>query len=199
MIRAHTLRNGAPMSSKLVSSLALLAVGTSATVALGHPAKNAGAISGHVTFTGTPPKMKPIDMAKEPSCAKQHATPIMTESVVSGPNNALGNVVVYISAGDQAGRAGGGGGPVRSEGMRIHPARRRPAGGPAIGDLQRRSDLPQHPSAGQGELGVEQVPAAGLAADQGGLSRSPSSSRSSAMSIPGCTATSRCSRRPTTR
>ena len=90
------------MSRKLVSSLALLAVGTSATIALGHPAKNAGAISGHVTFTGTPPKMRPIDMAKEPSCAKQHATPIMTESVVAGPDNALGNVVVYISAGDKS-------------------------------------------------------------------------------------------------
>ena len=57
------------MSRKLVSSLALLAVGTSATIALGHPAKNVGAISGHVTFTGTPPKMRPIDMAKEPSCS----------------------------------------------------------------------------------------------------------------------------------
>jgi plastocyanin len=91
------------MSSTLGSFLALLAVGTSATVALGHPAEKAGAISGHVTFTGTPPKMRPIDMAKEPSCAKQHPTPIMTETVVSGTGNTLGNVVVYISAGDQAG------------------------------------------------------------------------------------------------
>ena len=92
----HTLRNGAPMRTKLVSSLALLAVGTAAIGALGRPAPNAGTISGHVTFTGTPPKMRPIDMAKEPSCAKQHPTPIMTESVVAGPANALGNVVVYI-------------------------------------------------------------------------------------------------------
>jgi plastocyanin len=99
------------MSRKLVSSLVLLAVGTFATVALGHPASNAGTISGHVTFTGTPPKMRPIDMAKEPSCAKQHPTPIMNESVVTGPNNALGNVVVYISAGDQSRAAPGG--PVR--------------------------------------------------------------------------------------
>jgi len=101
----HTLRNGAPMRTKLVSSLALLAVGTAAIGALGRPAPNAGTISGHVTFTGTPPKMRPIDMAKEPSCAKQHPTPIMTESVVAGPANALGNVVVYISTGDQASAA----------------------------------------------------------------------------------------------
>jgi hypothetical protein len=38
-------------------------------------------------------------MAKEPSCAKQHATPPTTEGVVTGPNNSLENVVVYISAG----------------------------------------------------------------------------------------------------
>jgi plastocyanin len=93
------------MSRKLLSSLALLAVGTSATVALGHPPKKAGTVSGHVTFTGTPPKMRPIDMAKEPSCAKQHSTPLLNESVITGPDNALGNVVVYVSAGDQPGAA----------------------------------------------------------------------------------------------
>src|SRR6266496_4729167 len=93
------------MSRKLVSSLALLAAGTSATIALGHPARNAGTVSGHITFTGTPPKMRPIDMAKEPFCAKQHSTPVMTESVVTGPGNALANVVVYISAGAQSSAA----------------------------------------------------------------------------------------------
>jgi plastocyanin len=59
----------------------------------------AGSISGKVTYTGTPAKPKPIDMSKEPSCAKQHATPVTTESVVTGANNSLENVVVYISAG----------------------------------------------------------------------------------------------------
>jgi hypothetical protein len=59
----------------------------------------AGTVSGKVTFTGTPAHQKPIDMSKEPSCAKQHATPITTESVVTGPNNALENVVVYVSSG----------------------------------------------------------------------------------------------------
>jgi len=39
------------------------------------PRGSAGTISGKVTYTGTPPKMKPIDMAKEPSCAKQHRHP----------------------------------------------------------------------------------------------------------------------------
>jgi plastocyanin len=64
-----------------------------------------GSVEGIITYTGTPPKMKPIDMAKEPSCAKQHAKPVMTESVVTGPGNTLEYVVVYVSAGDQGGPA----------------------------------------------------------------------------------------------
>jgi len=59
----------------------------------------AGTISGKVTYTGTPAKQKTIDMSKEPTCAKQHTTPVTTETVVTGPNNVLENVVVYISAG----------------------------------------------------------------------------------------------------
>jgi hypothetical protein len=59
----------------------------------------AGTVSGKVTYTGTPAKPKTIDMSKEPSCAKQHATPLTTESVVTGANNGLENVVVYISSG----------------------------------------------------------------------------------------------------
>ena len=58
-----------------------------------------GTVSGRVTYEGTPAKQKPIDMSKEPSCAKEYATPPPTETVVTGPNNALENVVVYISAG----------------------------------------------------------------------------------------------------
>src|SRR5579885_2538189 len=66
------------------------------------PAAPGGTISGKVTYTGTPPKMKPIDMAKEPACAQAHAgAPVLTENAVTGPGNALKWVVVYVSAGDQ--------------------------------------------------------------------------------------------------
>lgn len=64
-----------------------------------HAGPNGGTVSGKVTYEGTPAKQKTIDMSKEPSCAKQHAAPIVTETVVTGPNNALDNVVVYVSAG----------------------------------------------------------------------------------------------------
>jgi hypothetical protein len=78
----------------LVAGVAVLVV----SVAL-YAGPSGGTIGGKVTYEGTPAKQKPIDMSKEPSCAQQHATPITTETVVTGPNNALENVVVYISAG----------------------------------------------------------------------------------------------------
>ena len=70
------------------------------SVSMMTPARpSGGTVSGKITYEGTPAKQKPIDMSKEPSCAKQYATPPTTETVVTGPNNALANVVVYISAG----------------------------------------------------------------------------------------------------
>src|SRR5260370_9898167 len=68
-------------------------------VGLLHAGAGGGTVSGKVTYEGPPAKAKPIDMSKEPSCAKQHTTPITTETVVTGPSNSLENVVVYISAG----------------------------------------------------------------------------------------------------
>jgi hypothetical protein len=77
--------------------LAVVAVLAAATMSTGAP--DGGTVTGKVTYTGTPAKPKPIDMSKEPGCAAQHPTPITTETVVTGPGNALANVVVYVSAG----------------------------------------------------------------------------------------------------
>src|SRR5271169_700309 len=94
------------MKSKLLLLFAgVVLVGNGVDAGTPPPAPAAGTISGKVTYTGTPPKMKPIDMAKEPSCAKQHTTPVMTENVATGPENALEFVVVYISAGETPGAA----------------------------------------------------------------------------------------------
>ena len=89
------------MPTKYLASLGLVLVAAFAMGARPGPEQGPGTISGTVTFTGTPPKMRPIDMAKEPSCASQHPTPVMTESVVTGPGNTVQWAVVYISAGDQ--------------------------------------------------------------------------------------------------
>jgi plastocyanin len=59
----------------------------------------AGEISGIVKLEGTPPKMKNISLAAEPSCAKIRTTPLTSEQVVTGPDGALANVVVYIQTG----------------------------------------------------------------------------------------------------
>jgi hypothetical protein len=70
------------------------------SVSMMTPARpSGGTVSGKITYEGTPAKQKPIDMSKEPSCAKQYTTPPTTETIVTGPNNALQNVVVYISLG----------------------------------------------------------------------------------------------------
>jgi plastocyanin len=59
-------------------------------------AATAGSISGTVQLDGAAPKMKTINMAAEPSCAKQHSTPAMSQEVLVGKNGALENVVVYL-------------------------------------------------------------------------------------------------------
>ena len=61
---------------------------------------NAGAITGRVTYTGTPAKPKSVDMSKEPECIKLNPGGLLSEDVVTGPGNTLQNVLVYISAGD---------------------------------------------------------------------------------------------------
>ena len=61
-----------------------------------------GEVTGTVTLTGTPPKMKPINMSQEAACASQHSTPAMSEEVVTGDKGALANVIVYVTSGADA-------------------------------------------------------------------------------------------------
>jgi len=84
------------MSKKHVIIAGLVTL-TASAVALAGPA--GGTVSGKVTYEGTPARMKPIDMSKEPSCAKMYTTPPLVETVVTGSGNSLQDVVVYISAG----------------------------------------------------------------------------------------------------
>lgn len=93
------------MRLKYLSAMALTALVGTSMVLFAKPPADGGSITGKVTYTGTPAKMKPIDMSKEPSCAKQHATPVMTQNVTAGPGNSLQWVVVYISAGDKGSSA----------------------------------------------------------------------------------------------
>jgi plastocyanin len=58
-----------------------------------------GTLNGRVTYEGTPKRYKAIDMSAEPSCAKFYTSSPMPEASVTGPNNSIQNVVVYISKG----------------------------------------------------------------------------------------------------
>jgi hypothetical protein len=69
------------------------------TLIMSSAREGGGTVSGRVSFEGTPAKPHTIDMSQEPSCAKQYAKPVSAENVVTGPDNSLENVVVYISAG----------------------------------------------------------------------------------------------------
>jgi len=70
------------------------------------PSTGSGIISGKITFTGSVAKAKPLDLSKEPECEKMHSSEaLVSENVEAGPENALRNVVVYISAGEPDTRA----------------------------------------------------------------------------------------------
>jgi hypothetical protein len=58
-----------------------------------------GTLTGRVTYSGTPKKLKPIDMSREPNCAKFYTGPVPSDVNLTGPDNGLQNVIVYISAG----------------------------------------------------------------------------------------------------
>lgn len=84
---------------KYLLSLALVVIAGSTMVVLAGSPAGTGTVEGKVTYTGTPPKMKPIDMSKEPVCAKEHNPPEMIQTVTTGSGNSLEYVVVYISKG----------------------------------------------------------------------------------------------------
>lgn len=69
----------------------------------GRPAGSAQAteskLIGKVSFEGRPPKSAVINMAADPVCAKLHTSPVTNEEFVTGGENGLANVLVYVSEG----------------------------------------------------------------------------------------------------
>lgn len=54
---------------------------------------------GKVLFEGTPPRMKKIDMAAEPTCQNMHPEGPYAENVLVNENGTLRNVFVYVKSG----------------------------------------------------------------------------------------------------
>ena len=137
-----------------------------------------GKITGTIKLDGTAPHQKPIDMSKEPTCAKEHASkPVTTETVVVGPSGGLEWVVVYIFRGPAGRRSqpGASGDPkVGPKELSIHSTCDGARCEPALPGDQQRSTLSQHPPHSETwrtQSRVEQVAADGGSAIRRGMDR----------------------------
>lgn len=63
------------------------------------PAAISARIRGIVRFEGKLPAPKPLSMAADPVCAKQHPSPVMVQDVVVDANGDLQNAVVFVAEG----------------------------------------------------------------------------------------------------
>jgi plastocyanin len=86
--------------------LSLMAAALAVCVSVPYGAKAGGAapsatssVRGIVRFDGKAPLAKPISMAADPVCAKQHPTPVMWQEVVTDGKGDLQNVIVFVSQG----------------------------------------------------------------------------------------------------
>jgi hypothetical protein len=71
-------------------------------VKAGGPAPNTGttaSLKGIVKFEGTAPKPRLISMSSDPSCAKQHPSPVFAQGVVTDSKGDLQDVVVFVAQG----------------------------------------------------------------------------------------------------
>jgi carboxypeptidase family protein len=81
-------------------ALAVCAITPGKVTAGGAPSSSGAAnLKGTVHFEGTVPKPKPINMAADPSCAKQHSAPVYLQEVMTDSKGDLQNVIVFISQG----------------------------------------------------------------------------------------------------
>jgi plastocyanin len=88
----------------VIALILTICIYTQQVVKAGSPASTGGstgatAIRGVVKFEGTVPKAKPISMAADPSCAKQHPGPVSTPEVTTDSKGGLQNVLVFIADG----------------------------------------------------------------------------------------------------
>jgi plastocyanin len=64
----------------------------------------ASSVTGTITFTGTPPTLKPLAMSADPACAKKHSKPAPDERLTLGSGNTMANVIVWVSNGLPSGK-----------------------------------------------------------------------------------------------
>src|SRR5580700_11219602 len=62
-------------------------------------ASGAAGLKGIVKFEGTVPKPKLISMSADPSCAKQHPSPVFVQEVMTDSKGDLQNAIVFVAEG----------------------------------------------------------------------------------------------------
>src|ERR1700757_3925735 len=86
--------------------LSFVAIGVAVCLSVPHRLKaggpnptnpSSGRGNGH--FDGKIPAAKPISMAADPVCAKQHPSPIMAQEIMADSKGDLQNVVVFVAEG----------------------------------------------------------------------------------------------------
>src|ERR1700757_4868897 len=90
-----------------IAGLAILTVGSSSLFAASGaaagnapaPSTDGASVVGKVKFTGALPAPAKVSMNSDPSCAKLHPGPAVSQDYVTGSDNTLGNVIVFISDG----------------------------------------------------------------------------------------------------
>ena len=91
------------LSLSICFFLATCVLVTRVAKAGGAPPNNgvAGAanLKGTVRFEGVVPKPKLISMAADPSCARQHSSPVFAQEVMTDSNGDLQNVIVFVAEG----------------------------------------------------------------------------------------------------
>ena len=82
--------------------LSLLAIGVAISLSVPHPVKAGGAaptttssVRGIVHFDGKVPAAKPISMAADPVCAKQHPSPVMAQEIMADSKGNLQNAILF--------------------------------------------------------------------------------------------------------
>ena len=90
-----------PQKLLCIFALSLTSCVLTGAVRGGSPAPTASGASvrGIVRFAGKVPAAKPISMAADPSCAKQHPSTVMAQEVMADNNGDLQNAIVFVSEG----------------------------------------------------------------------------------------------------
>jgi plastocyanin len=90
------------MKYKTLLTLALLAAICATTrhsLYAARPDTTGAAVRGVVRFNGKASSAKPLSMAADPVCAKEHPSPVMVQDIVVDTRGDLQNVVVFVADG----------------------------------------------------------------------------------------------------